>query len=103
LATINAIESENILQKAEENSSWFMNELNSIDDSRIKDIRGMGFMIGVEFSFETKELVNIMLKKGVLANATAGNVLRMLPPLNIEKQELEFILKILKESLKEIK
>jgi acetylornithine/N-succinyldiaminopimelate aminotransferase len=46
-------------------------------------------MIGVEFDFQTKPLVLEMLKHGVLANATADNVLRMVPPLVISYEELE--------------
>ena len=60
-------------------------------------------MIGVEFDFETKPLVMKMLAHGVLANATAGNVLRLVPPLNIDYGDLEKVIEILKQSLKEIK
>lgn len=102
LAVIDAIEQEKLNDKVELTSDWLVNELKSIKDKRIKEIRGKGLMIGIEFSFETKPLVQKMLDKGVLANATADNVLRLVPPLNIEKQELEIVIKVLKESLKEI-
>ena len=69
----------------------------------IKEIRGKGLMIGVEFNFETKPLVLKMLEKGVLANATANNVLRLVPPLNISYEDLEKAMEVLKESLKELK
>ena len=56
---------------------------------KLRQIRGLGLMIGVEFDFQTKPLVLEMLKHGVLANATADNVLRMVPPLVISYEELE--------------
>ena len=59
-------------------------------------------MIGVEFGFETKELVAEMMKRGVLANATAGNVLRLVPPLVIQDQEIRHLVSVILESLNEI-
>jgi len=62
-----------------------------------------GLMIGVEFNFETKPLVLKMLENGVLANATADRVLRLVPPLNIPYEDLEKAMEVLKKSLKELK
>jgi acetylornithine/N-succinyldiaminopimelate aminotransferase len=56
-------------------------------------------MIGVEFTFEAKPLVMEMMKRGVLANATAGNVLRLVPPLIITHEEIETIVNVVKDSL----
>lgn len=102
LATIKVIEEEGLLQKAEEKGRWLHERILEINDSRIKEIRGLGLMMGVEFDFEVKDLVRKMLERGVLANATAGNVLRLVPPLNIGYEELEKALEVLKELLKEI-
>ena len=60
-------------------------------------------MIGVEFDFETKPLMQEMLKRGVLSNATAENVLRFVPPLNIDYRDLEKALEIMYESVKAIR
>lgn len=103
IATIQTIEEENILQKVSEKHQWFMQELRRLDIPSIKEIRGLGLMIGIEFSFETKPLVLEMLKNGVIANATATNVLRLVPPLIINKKELSKILEVLVTSLKKIK
>lgn len=103
LATIKVLETEKILQQASEKGQWLIEEIRKLNHPDIREIRGRGLMIGVEFSFETKPLVQKMLDKGVLANATAGNVLRMLPPLNIGFSDLKKIMQVLEESLKEIK
>jgi acetylornithine/N-succinyldiaminopimelate aminotransferase len=57
-------------------------------------------MIGIEFQFDTKALVAELLEKGVMANSTAGNVLRIVPPLIITKAELAEAFNIIKETLK---
>ncbi len=63
----------------------------------IREVRGLGLMIGVEFSFETKPLVLKMLDQGVIANATAGNVLRLVPPLVISEDEIKRITDTLRQ------
>ncbi len=101
LATIEVLEDKNLLMEAEEKGTWLTSKLKEIDDPRIRDIRGLGLMIGVEFDFETKPLVQKLMEKRILANATAGNVLRLVPPLNISYEELEQVLAVLKSSLKD--
>lgn len=102
LATIKIIEEEDLLKNANEKATWLREKFIEIDDPRMKEIRGIGLMIGVEFEFDAKPLVQKMMEKGVLVNATAGNVLRIVPPLNIGFDELEKAMEALKESLDEI-
>jgi acetylornithine/N-succinyldiaminopimelate aminotransferase len=102
LATLSIIEEEGLLKNVKEKSAWLQDRIRQLEEPRLKEIRGMGLMLGIEFDFETKELVMKMLQKGVLVNATAGNVLRLVPPLNIGYDDLEIGLNALKESLKEV-
>ena len=102
LATIEVLEEENLLQQATEKGEWIRLQIAAMDNKSVKEIRGKGLMIGVEFDFETKPLVQKMMEKGVLANATAGNVLRLLPPLNIHYEDLEKVMEVLKDSLDKI-
>jgi acetylornithine/N-succinyldiaminopimelate aminotransferase len=102
LATLKVIQVEEIMEQAVEKGNWLMSRIKSLNCSDIRDIRGRGLMIGVEFAFETKPLVQRMLEKGVLANATAGNVLRLVPPLNISFGDLEKAIKVLNESIMEL-
>nr|VFK28649.1 MAG: acetylornithine aminotransferase apoenzyme [Candidatus Kentron sp. MB]VFK32224.1 MAG: acetylornithine aminotransferase apoenzyme [Candidatus Kentron sp. MB]VFK75758.1 MAG: acetylornithine aminotransferase apoenzyme [Candidatus Kentron sp. MB] len=55
----------------------------------ISQIRGKGLMIGVEFNRPCGELVQKALVRGLLVNVTAGNVLRLLPPLIIQDREID--------------
>lgn len=103
LAVFEAIESENLLEEATKKGEWLRNEIGRLNIPNIKEIRGKGLMMGIEFDFETKPLVARMLKKGVLANATADTVLRLVPALNIPVADLKRIVEVLNESLNEMK
>jgi acetylornithine/N-succinyldiaminopimelate aminotransferase len=103
LATLEVIETENLVKQAEEKGNWLMAELTAMHNKDIIEIRGKGLMIGIEFNFETKPLVQKMLDNGVLANTTANTVLRLVPPLNISYEDLGKALEVLKKSLKELK
>jgi acetylornithine/succinyldiaminopimelate/putrescine aminotransferase len=59
-------------------------------------------MIGVELAFPGGEVVKEMLKRGVLSNCASGNVIRLVPPLNIEKDEIDRVIDVLVESIKEV-
>ena len=104
LATIEAIQEEDILRKTIRKGFWLKEMLEEKigRHAGLKQIRGLGLMIGVEFDFETKPLVLKMMEHGVLANATAGNVLRLVPPLVISFEELERVVDVIALSLKEI-
>jgi acetylornithine/N-succinyldiaminopimelate aminotransferase len=67
----------------------------------IKEIRGLGLMVGVDFNFEAKPLVMKMLENGVIANATADTVLRLVPPLVISREEIDHLISVLEETIPE--
>jgi len=100
LTVLETIESENIMPAVTQNGKWLMQQFKALHHPKIKSIRGLGLMIGIEFNFETKELVAELLERGVMANSTAGNVLRIVPPLIITKAELEEAFTIIKDTLK---
>ncbi|MBU1084559.1 MAG: aminotransferase class III-fold pyridoxal phosphate-dependent enzyme, partial [Candidatus Omnitrophica bacterium] len=57
---------------------------------RIKEIRGIGLMIGVELNTEEgTAIAEACMKEGLLLNCTQGNVLRIMPPINIKKEEAD--------------
>lgn len=83
LATIETIEQENLAQRAKELGSHLLQAFSTAltDCDKVKDIRGSGLMIGIELSEPCTELVARATDKGLLINVTAGNVIRLLPPL----------------------
>jgi len=68
----------------------------------IKEVRVQGLMAGLELKMESAPVFVQCLKKRLLINATHGNVLRIMPALNVTKQELDQGLKIIEEVFKKI-
>lgn len=72
-------------------------EIQSNYKQKIKDVRGKGFMLGVELFFDGKNVVDGMLKRNILTNCTNSTVIRILPPLIITKEQMDFYLTNFKE------
>ncbi len=69
---------------------------------KVKSVRGRGLMLGLELSFEAKLLLNELLKENIITNATSVNVLRLVPPLIITKEEVDLFIRGLNNSLKSL-
>ncbi|MCB0663712.1 MAG: aminotransferase class III-fold pyridoxal phosphate-dependent enzyme, partial [Saprospiraceae bacterium] len=104
IAVFDEITKNGFLQEVERKGALLKSHLLEMqqDFECITDVRGLGLMIGVEFTFETKPLVMKMLNNGVIANATAENVLRLVPPLIISDTEILDLVTVIKQSVKEI-
>ena len=103
LAVLEVMEKEDLKSQAAEKFDWFKERIMGLNEPSLKDFRGLGLMIGIEFDFETKPLVLEMMNRGVLANATADTVLRLVPPLNIDYDDMGKIVGVLKDSLQAVK
>ncbi len=66
----------------------------------VKEVRGLGLMIGIEIKKQNSNIVKDCFEKGLILNLTSGNVIRLLPPLIITKNQANFIIKKLCEVLK---
>jgi acetylornithine/N-succinyldiaminopimelate aminotransferase len=89
LAVVKTIKSEHLDKNAAAMGALIRDNMgeNLKDCSAIKDIRGQGLMIGIELDRECGELVGNGLHAGLLINVTAGNTVRILPPLIISEQQ----------------
>jgi acetylornithine aminotransferase len=67
----------------------------------VKDVRGLGLMLGVELSFECFEIVRQLIQKGIIANCTNNNVVRLLPPFIIKEEHIDFFIEKFDEILNE--
>jgi acetylornithine/N-succinyldiaminopimelate aminotransferase len=83
LATLNAIESENLLENVQVRGEAIRSGLRAAlsDVHGVVDIRGEGMMIGIELDRPCGELVAVARDAGVLINVTADTVIRLVPPL----------------------
>ncbi len=64
------------------------------DQTGVVDIRGLGLMIGIQLESDCPAIVGQALERGLLINVTAGNTIRLLPPLVLEKTEADEIVSI---------
>jgi acetylornithine/N-succinyldiaminopimelate aminotransferase len=68
--------------------------------SIIKEVRGLGLMLGIDLTINGKDIVNYCLEKRLIINCTHDTVLRLLPPLIITKKDVDCAIKILEKALK---
>ena len=101
LATIETIEADGLLARAEQIASRFRERLGGLRDRcpLIQDLRIKGTMIGIELSVDGVPIVNQCLKRRLLINCTHGTVIRLLPALTLSDRELDEGCGILEEVL----
>tara|TARA_B100002019_G_C21268739_1_gene600922 strand:+ start:1313 stop:2506 length:1194 start_codon:yes stop_codon:yes gene_type:complete len=90
-AVLDVIENENLINKAEENGAYLYSELNKLAvkySDLIEQVRGKGLMLAIELKNETGRLIEILRENRLLVVGAAGNTIRYLPPLNINKKEI---------------
>ena len=63
----------------------------------IKEIRGRGFLIGIQLYKNQNNFIKALMQKKLLTIRAAENVVRILPPLNVKKNEIDQALKIINE------
>ncbi|HLI45663.1 MAG TPA: aspartate aminotransferase family protein [Geobacterales bacterium] len=88
----------NVLKFIVDNQLWenakimgeeFLKGLRNLDNKGIKEIRGKGLMVAIEFKIDVKNTLNRLMKNGLICCYTAPNTLRFLPPLNIRIEQIK--------------
>lgn len=104
LATGETIEREGLLQYVSENAEWVRGRLDEAAESLpiISEIRICGMMIGIDLSIPSTPAVGKAMERGVLLNATQDTVVRLLPAMNITREELSEGLDVVVEVLHEM-
>ena len=93
------------LKNVEEKGAYLKEKIEELQKElpeAISEIRGKGLMVGTVLKINGKSLVQKALKKGLIINVTGGNILRLVPPLTIEKEEIDIGIELLKSTIKEI-
>jgi acetylornithine aminotransferase len=104
LTVLETMLEDNIADKAEAMGAYllaqFAEQLSGIEG--VKDIRGKGLMVGIELDRDCPELVAQALEQKLLINVTAGNTIRLLPPLTLEQTEADQIASIVSDLIKNL-
>ena len=93
-AVVDTIAEQQLCDNAKNMGAWLLQGFNDQLGGKdiIEDIRGQGLMIGIELKQPCAELIDRAREKGLLINVTAGNVIRLLPPLIINQTQADFLL-----------
>jgi acetylornithine/LysW-gamma-L-lysine aminotransferase len=88
-AVILVMAEEQLPARAAQLGEWLMAELQAISSDQIREVRGLGLMIGIELRGKVTPVLQQLMQRGVWALPAGMNVLRLLPPLIIEQSDLE--------------
>lgn len=91
LATIQFIESEGLVQRAEDLGAQLLGGLQAISATQIREVRGLGLMAAVELKGHAAPYLAALAERGVLALSAGANAIRFLPPLVIDATDIETV------------
>jgi len=94
----------NLLNHVKKMSKYFINNLNNLKKKYpkiIKEIRGVGLLIGIQLFKDQTNFINKLMKNKLLTIRASENVIRILPPLNVKKTEINLALKIINKVCRE--
>ena len=99
LSVLDAIEKENLIDNTREMSEYFIKKASAI--AKIKTLKGRGLMLGIEFDFPISELRKRLIYKHHIFTGSAKNpnLIRILPPLTIQKEHIDAFFEALKIEL----
>ena len=102
-ATIDVLISEKLPERAAELGNFFIEELRGLQDEFkvVRDVRGLGLMVGLESRFDVYNILMKALDYGLILLYAGRNVLRFLPPLVISREQIQRGITVLRELLTE--
>ena len=101
-AALTAIKAENLVARAAEQGAYFKGELEKLQakyPDKVKEVRGCGLLLGMELVKEGRPVVESCLQEHVIVNCTSGNVIRLVPPLIVAKEEIDAVAAALDKAL----
>ena len=105
-AVLDQILKKSFLKNVQKNSKYFHSELKKIQiqhSNIIKEVRGVGLLIGLQLHKDQTKFIKKLEDNKLLTIRAAENVIRILPPLNVTKFEIDIAIKIIRKVFKEYK
>jgi ornithine--oxo-acid transaminase len=93
MAALDVLFCERLIERSAELGAWLLGELQSLRGPIVSDVRGRGLFVGVEVDpgrATARNVVDRLLARGILSKDTHGTVVRIAPPLNIARADLEW-------------
>jgi acetylornithine/LysW-gamma-L-lysine aminotransferase len=99
LAAFEVLEGEQLVEQAAEKGTYLLERLRALESPLIREVRGLGLMVGLEIKRKVAPYLQAMAERGVLALPAGMTVIRLLPPLVITREELERVVEVIGEVL----
>jgi acetylornithine/LysW-gamma-L-lysine aminotransferase len=99
LASLQIIEEEKLPQQAAEKGAYLIERLRQIDSPRVRQVRGLGLMIGIELKQKVAPYLQAMAERKVIALPAGLTVIRLLPPLVITYEQIDQVVAVLEQVL----
>ena len=100
IAVIDVIQQQRLPEHTAEVGAYFMERIRALGSSKVREVRGLGLMIGVELKEKVAPHLRGLMDRGVMALAAGVTVLRFLPPLIITQDEVDTVVTQLAEVLR---
>ncbi|MEM3882289.1 MAG: aspartate aminotransferase family protein [Candidatus Methanomethyliaceae archaeon] len=98
---IEAILEDGLVENARTMGDLLKNGFSQIESKLVREVRGLGLMLGIDMRFEVMNIILKSLERGVIVLEAGKTVLRLLPPLVITKEDVQKVLSVVSESIKE--
>ena len=99
IAVLDEIRERELLHNAREVGNYFINRLAELNHSSIRDVRGIGLLIGVEFKQKVAPIIAGLLERGVLTINAGATVVRFVPPLIFTQEDVDKVVDALFDTL----
>lgn len=99
LAALAVMEEEDLPSQAEAKGKYLLERLNRIQSPTIREIRGLGLMVGIELKQKVAPYIRALQEKQIIALNAGMTVIRLLPPLVITYEQLDHLVRVLAEVL----
>ena len=95
---LRVLEEESLAERSAELGAWFLAELLKINHPAIKEVRGLGLLVGLELNVPARPYCERLQELGLLCKETHEFVIRLAPPLVVKKEELEWAVSRIREA-----
>lgn len=102
LAVLGELVDGGVVEKVKEKSEYIVSKLNKLKDkyAQIEEIKGIGLLLGIKLNVDVKEFSKKCFENKLLAVTAGKDVVRLLPPLNVKKEDMDKAIELLEKVLK---
>ncbi|MFQ5595152.1 MAG: aspartate aminotransferase family protein [Anaerolineae bacterium] len=100
-AALEAYARESLIQRSAEMGGYLLERLQGLESPLVREVRGLGLMIGIELKTRVTPVLQELMGRGVLALPAGPTVLRLLPPLVISREEIDVVIRAIDATLRQ--